>query len=151
VAVGERREVAGVQVDVLAPVRLFHGSRSDPNNDSVVLRVRTAGRTLLLTGDVEVEAQEAIFGAGADLRADVLKVPHHGSAFQFPAFLAAVRASVGIVSVGAGNDYGHPSPLLLAELGRLGVAVARTDRDGDIAVAVRNGETVVVRRSRDPP
>ena len=98
-----------------------------------------------------MEAQEAIVGAGADLSADVLKVPHHGSAFQFPAFLAAVHASVGIVSVGTGNDYGHPSPLLLAELAKLGVTVSRTDRDGDVAVAVRDGETVVVRRSRDPP
>jgi competence protein ComEC len=151
VSLGERREVAGVQLDVLAPVRTFHGSRSDPNNDSIVLRVRTAGRTLLLTGDVEVEAQEAIVGTGADLRADVLKVPHHGSAFQFPAFLAAVHAPVGIVSVGVDNDYGHPSPLLSAELARLGTAVSRTDRDGDVAVAERNGETVVVARSREPP
>ena len=151
VAAGERWLVAGVQVDVLGPVRSFRGSRSDPNNESIVLRVRTAGRTVLLTGDVEVEAQEAVVGTGVDLRADVLKVPHHGSAYQSPDFLRAVRASVGIVSVGAGNDYGHPSPVLLAELARLGSAVSRTDRDGDVAVAERDGETVVVARSREPP
>lgn len=151
VAAGERREVAGVTVDVLAPVRTFTGSRSDPNNDSVVLRVRTGGRTLLLTGDVEVEAQEAILGAGVDLRADVLKVPHHGSAYQFPPFLDAVHASAAVVSVGAGNDYGHPSPLLLTQLARLGVPVARTDRGGDVAIAQRDGRLVIVTRSRDPP
>jgi competence protein ComEC len=151
VAPGERRELAGVTIEVLAPVRTFRGSRSDPNNDSVVLRVRTGGKTLLLTGDVEVEAQEAIVGAGVDLRADVLKVPHHGSAYQFAPFLEAVHASAGIVSVGEGNDYGHPSPLLLAELARLGVTVARTDRGGDIAIAGRDGGIVVVTRSRAPP
>lgn len=151
VVLGERREVAGVLLDVLAPVRTFHGSRSDPNNDSVVLRVRSGGRTLLLTGDAEVEAQEAVLGTGVDLRADVLKVAHHGSAYQYPAFLAAVHASVGLVSVGVDNDYGHPSPLLLAQLARTGTAVARTDRDGDVAVAVRDGELVVVARSRAPP
>jgi competence protein ComEC len=151
VSVGERREVAGVQLEVLAPVRTFHGSRSDPNNNSVVLRVRTAGRTLLLTGDVEVEAQEAIVGTGVDLRADILKVPHHGSLWQYPPFLEAVHAPAGIISVGAGNDYGHPAPWLLAKLAGIGTAVTRTDRDGDVAVAERNGETVVVTRSHEPP
>ena len=84
----------------------------------MVLRVRTAGRTLLLTGDIEVEAQQAMVRAGVDLRADVLKVPHHGSPYQDPGFLRAARASVAVVSVGAGNDYGHPSAVLLARLAR---------------------------------
>lgn len=151
VAPGERREVAGVSIEVLAPLRTFQGSRSDANNDSVVLRVRAGGRTFLLTGDVEVEAQEALVAAGVDLRADVLKVPHHGSAYQFAPFLAAVRASAGIVSAGAGNDYGHPSPLLLTELARLGTTVVRTDRSGDVAIVERDGEILVVGRAREPP
>jgi competence protein ComEC len=151
VSVGERREFDGLTVDVLAPDRPFHGTRSDPNNSSVVLRVAVGGRTLLLTGDVEVEAQEALLRTGVDLRADVLKVPHHGSAYQSPAFLRAVHASVGVISVGRDNDYGHPSLALLHELDRLGVRAERTDLDGDVAVTLRAGGLSVVTRSRAPP
>ena len=55
---------------------------------------------ILLPGDVEVEAQQAMLSAHTDLRADVLKVPHHGSAYSDPDFLAAVHARVGVISVG---------------------------------------------------
>jgi competence protein ComEC len=151
VSVGERRQFGGLVVNVLAPSAPFHGTRSDPNNSSVVLRVAAAGRTLLLTGDVEVEAQDALLRTGTDLRADVLKVPHHGSAYQSPAFLRAVHASVGVISVGKDNDYGHPSAALLHELERLGVRALRTDLDGDVAVCLRDGRLAVVTRSRDPP
>ncbi len=151
VSVGERRKIDGLTVDVLAPERPFHGTRSDPNNSSVVLRIATSGRTLLLTGDIEVEAQEALLRAGMDLRADLLKVPHHGSAYQSPAFLRAVHAAVGVISVGRGNDYGHPSPALLHELDRLGIHTDRTDLAGDVAVTLRAGRLSVVTRSRAPP
>jgi competence protein ComEC len=151
VSVGERRQFGGLLVDVLAPAAPFHGTRSDPNNSSVVLRVGTGGRTLLLTGDVEVEAQDALLRSGADLRADVLKVPHHGSAYQSPAFLRAVGAGVGVISVGKDNDYGHPSPALLHELDRLGIRAQRTDLDGDVAICLRAGRLSVVTRSRAPP
>jgi len=151
VAVGERREFGGLVVDVLGPDRVFHGTRSDPNNSSVVLRVTAGGTTLLLAGDAEVEAQDALVRSGADLRAEVLKVPHHGSAYQSPAFLRAVRASVGVISVGRDNDYGHPSPALLHELDRLGIRPLRTDRDGDIAIRERDGRLAVVTRPQRPP
>jgi competence protein ComEC len=151
VSVGERREFDGLVVDVLAPSHAFHGTHSDPNNSSVVLRVATGGRVLLLTGDVEVEGQESLVRAGFDLRADVLKVPHHGSAYQSPAFLRAVHASVGVISVGRDNDYGHPAPALLHELDRLGIRTERTDLDGDVAITVQDGRLSVVTRSRAPP
>lgn len=151
VAAGERRQFGGVTVDVLAPAREFRGTRSDPNNSSVVARVATGGRTLLLTGDVEVEAQDAIVRTGGDVRADVLKVPHHGSAYQSSAFVRAVQARVAVVSVGADNDYGHPSAALLQELDRLGARTLRTDLDGDVAVCARDGALTVVARPRRPP
>jgi competence protein ComEC len=151
VSVGERRQFDGLVVDVLAPDHAFHGTHSDPNNSSVVLRVAAAGRVLLLTGDVEVEGQEALVRSGFDLRADVLKVPHHGSAFQSPTFLRAVDAPVGVISVGPDNDYGHPAPALLHELDRLGMRAKRTDLDGDVAFTVRDGRLSVVTRSRTPP
>lgn len=127
-------DVADVRLDVLGPIVAFHGTRSDPNNSSLVLLASEHGLRILLPGDAEVEAQRALLESGVDLRADVLKVPHHGSAYSDPAFLAAVHARVGLISVGAHNDYGHPSPLLLTELARLGVPTRRTDRDGDVAV-----------------
>ncbi len=133
-AVGTRYTIGQVQLQVLAPPAAFHDTRSDPNNSSLVMRAVVRGVSILLTGDAEVEAQQAMLAAGIDVHADVLKVPHHGSAYSDPAFLAGVHAKVAVISVGLHNDYGHPSPLLLTELARLGVPVRRTDLDGDVAV-----------------
>ena len=78
---------------------------------------------------------------------DVVKTPHHGSANISPALMEAIRAPVGIVSVGADNDYGHPSATQLSLLRRLGYAVYRTDLRGDIAVVdTDSGEAVVTMR-----
>ncbi len=133
--VGTHLDVGAVHLDVLGPAEAAHGTRSDPNNSSLVLRAEVDGVRILLPGDAEREEQRALLDSGADLRADVLKVPHHGSAYSDPAFLAAVHARMAVISVGLHNDYGHPSPVLLTELARLGVPVRRTDRDGDVAVA----------------
>ncbi len=126
--------VGQIRLDVLGPIRLYRGTRSDPNNSSVVIRASVHGIRILLPGDAELEAQDDLLTAGVDLRADILKVPHHGSAYSDPAFLRAVHARLALITVGLDNDYGHPSPLLLAELARLGVPARRTDLDGDIAV-----------------
>ncbi|GIH47409.1 competence protein ComEC [Microbispora rosea] len=99
----------------------------------------------LLAGDLETEAQEALVRRGLP-RVDVLKVPHHGSSRQAPAFLAATGARAALISVGAVNDYGHPAPLTLRRLRLLGMRPYRTDLSGDIAlVATHNGLAVVVR------
>jgi competence protein ComEC len=144
--VGTHLVVGAVRLDVLGPPAAFHGTRSDPNNSSLVLRAVVDGLRILLPGDAEVAAQRWLLGSGADLRADILKVPHHGSAYSDGNFLSAVHAQLGVISVGAHNDYGHPSPLLLTALARLGVPVFRTDRDGDIAIVARGGHlTAVVR------
>jgi len=132
--IGGRIDVGAVHLDVLAPRVAMRGTRSDPNNSSLVLRATVRGVRILLPGDAEIEAQQSMLAAGVDVRADVLKVPHHGSAYSDARFLAAVHARLAVVSVGLHNDYGHPSPLLLAELGKLGMPVRRTDRDGDVAV-----------------
>lgn len=145
-AVGTTLTVGAVRLQVLGPTEVFHGTRSDPNNSSLVLRAEVGGLTIMLPGDAEIESQQALVQSGVDLRADVLKVPHHGSAYSDPAFLAAVHARVGIISVGLGNDYGLPSPVLLDEMARLGVPVLRTDRDGDVAVVARDGHPAVVAR-----
>jgi competence protein ComEC len=81
-----------------------------------------------------------------DLRASVLKVPHHGSRHQEAAFLDAVGARVVLTSVGAQNTYGHPSQEVLDRLLDAGARSYRTDLDGDIALAHRDGRLVVVGR-----
>ncbi|MBV9822907.1 MAG: ComEC/Rec2 family competence protein, partial [Actinobacteria bacterium] len=145
--VGQRLDAGQVHLDVLGPGHVFAGSRSDPNNSSVVLRATVAGVRILLPGDAEVEAQDDLLANGTDLRADILKVAHHGSAYSDPRFLQASQARLALISVGAGNDYGHPSPVLIAELDRLGMPYARTDQQGDIAVVSRDGRLVPVVRS----
>ena len=142
--VGTHLDVGAVHLDVLGPPSPYHGTHSDPNNSSLVLRAEVNGVRILLPGDAEIEAQQDLVAAGTDLRADVLKVPHHGSAYFDPDFLAAVHAQVAVVSVGANNDYGHPSPLLLGEMARLGVPLFRTDQDGDVAIVGTPGRLTAV-------
>ncbi len=141
--VGEQWRVGALTWEVLWPRRVISAG-SLPNNASLVLRVRAGPTTLLLTGDVEPEAQRALMATDrAALGADVLKVPHHGSVHQDPAFLAAVGARLDIVSVGVDNDYGHPSRATLRLLGSSGARVERTDDDGAVAV-VREGDALGV-------
>jgi competence protein ComEC len=145
--------VGGVALTVLGPPDPQHGTRSDANNNSLVLRARIAGRSVLLPGDAETEEQQALLRriGPAALRADVLKVAHHGSAYQEPAFLDAVDPAVALVSVGAGNDYGHPNAALLQRLARGGTRVLRTDQGGDLAAVVTGDGLAVVARGDAPP
>ena len=141
---GQRLRWIGLAVDVIGPANPAHWL--DPNdgtavNDtSVVLRADTPAGRVLLTGDIELAAQADLLGTGADLRADVLKMPHHGSRYTAPAFLAAVRPRAVLVSVGAGNRYRHPDPGVLGRLKAAGAIVRRTDQAGDIAVTGDPGD-----------
>ena len=145
-ALGEERAVGPLRWTVIAPTRSYRGTSSDPNNSSLVVRLRVGATTVLLTGDVEPEAQRDLLRRGIDVQADVLKVPHHGSGSQEPAFLDAVGAAVALTSVGAGNTYGHPSGNTLDRLLASGTRSFRTDLDGDIALAHRDGQLVVTGR-----
>ncbi len=157
VGAGARLQVGDAVVEVLAPPAPApdaappsddeHGGEGSAVNDaSLVVRVHVAGVVLLLTGDIEPAGQDAVLRAGADVSADVLKVPHHGSARQSRRFLEAVGADVATVSAGADNDYGHPAPAALDMLRSVGTRTFRTDRDGDLAVVVRDGRLGVVTR-----
>jgi competence protein ComEC len=90
---------------------------------------------------VEPEAQRDLLTRGVDVRADVLKVPHHGSDAQEPAFLDAVGAAVSLTSVGADNTYGHPSARTLSAAAPRSF---RTDLHGDLALVHRGGQLAVV-------
>src|SRR4029453_10217673 len=113
--------------------------------------VNTAGVRVLLTGDVEPPGQQAIMSAGVDLHADVLKIPHHGSAQQESAFIAASRARLAIASAGLDNDYGHPAPRTVQLVRSLGMTLLRTDQNGSIAVRVRQDRLAAVTQRLGSP
>jgi competence protein ComEC len=131
---GDRRAVGGVAIDVLAPDPARATAAAAPNDLSMVARVTVHGVRVLFTGDLGADAEARLVRDGLDLRADVLKVPHHGSRDADPAFLAASGARVALISVGAHNTYGHPTATTLRWLSRDGMRIHRTDREGDLAV-----------------
>ena len=102
------------------------------NDASLVLRVQVGRVRLLLTGDAEPDGQARILRSGVDLTADVLKLPHHGSARQDRDFLAATGATVALASAGVDNDYGHPAPRTVQLVESLGMTVLRTDLQGSV-------------------
>ena len=134
---GTRARVGEAELQVLGPVQHVapdQDESSKQNDGSLVIMVEVAGLRLLLTGDVEPPGQQAIRGTGADLRADVLKIPHHGSAQHDPAFFAATHARLAIASAGAHNDYGHPAPRTVQLVQSLGMTLLRTDQHGSVAI-----------------
>ncbi len=139
-----------VSLTLIGPTRRLTGTRSDVNNNSVLIRAESRGVVVLLGGDAENEQQRVVL-TDADrraLRADILKVPHHGSAYQETELLDTIAPRVVLVSVGADNRYGHPNPALMAWFARHAATVRRTDLDGDIAVVVVDGELRLVARGR---
>nr|WP_205864112.1 ComEC/Rec2 family competence protein [Planosporangium mesophilum] len=145
---GEVYPAGGLRLTVVGPGRPLVNTRSDPNNNSLVLRATVRGHSVLLAGDAEEDEQQGLLGD--PVRVDVLKVAHHGSAFQDPRFLDEVDPSVALVSVGAGNAYGHPNPAVLHRLARGGARVLRTDVSGDLAVVDTDGRLAVAARGRQP-
>jgi competence protein ComEC len=129
---GDRLQLAGgVTLDVLWP------SRSDrnltDNAASIVLLLRHGDVRVVLTGDAEASTEVALLQAGIDLHAGVLKVGHHGSATSsLPEFLTATGADFAVIPVGATNQFGHPSPIVLERLENEGMRILRTDIDGTI-------------------
>jgi competence protein ComEC len=157
-SIGQRLQWPGLSIEVLGPrvVDIREGddaTGTEINNGSVVLRATTGSGRMLLTGDVELAAQADLLDSRTDLTADILKVPHHGSRYIAPEFLDAVHPRVALISVGAGNRYGHPSAGTVNYLSTKGAMVLRTDHDGDSAVVGTGAGLSVVRRGepRGPP
>jgi competence protein ComEC len=134
---GDSLVLDDVVATFLAPDSVWTSSLTDPNLASTVVSVRVGAVRFLLVGDAE-RAEEDWLVAHAptgSLRADVLKVGHHGSRTSSGApFLDAVRPRLALISVGAGNMYGHPSPEVLAAFAARGSDVLRTDRLGTVVV-----------------
>ena len=124
-AVGTTEMYGGIRIQVLGPLRRYAGI----NDESVVLRVDAGSTSVLMTGDIEAIAQADL----GPIRADVLKVPHHGGGTSNLSWLAATEPLVAVISVGP-NDYGHPADEVIEVLESLGAIVLRTDQVGDVMV-----------------
>lgn len=135
---GETFALGAAQVQILGPLR----SAEDSNNSSIVLKVTYGATSFLFTGDAEREEEQDLLNAGENLQSTVLKIGHHGSdtSTSYP-FLRAVAPQYAVISVGAGNSYGHPTEAVLSRLRDAGVTTFRTDMQGEIT-AVSDGNTV---------
>ena len=133
---GETMHIDDVAITTLAPDSSWAASLDDANLASTVLLVHIGGRRVLFTGDAEGPEEDWLLEHYADsLRADVLKVGHHGSRTSTtPAFLDAVHPRIALISVGAHNAYGHPDAEVIEELNASRIAVARTDRLGTVVL-----------------
>jgi DNA internalization-related competence protein ComEC/Rec2 len=144
---GFNHNLGGVDIAVLAPAETS-GAKAPGNDSSIVLRLIYGSTAFLLTGDIGRDVEREILAAGFDVRAQVLKAPHHGSdSSSTEEFLEAVRPEVIVVSAGRGNRMGLPHPAVLDRFGKCGARVLGTDRQG--AVEIRSdGRELSIRTSR---
>jgi competence protein ComEC len=136
----------GVRITFLAPDSTWTVGLDDPNLASTVALVQYGNVRFLLVGDAEKAEEDWLLqNAGDQLRADVLKVGHHGSSTSTsPDFLAAVSPRLALVSVGALNSYGHPNRNVMESIRARNATVIRTDSAGTIVVRT-DGVRLVVR------
>ena len=136
--------IGGARIEVLAPCPAPTVDRG-PNDNSFVLRIALGRRSILFVGDAEHAEEGDLLADKRDaLRADVLKVGHHGSRTSTtPAFLEAVAPQIAVISCGIRNRFGHPAPATMATLARSPARVLRTDRDGSVTV-VTDGSSLEV-------
>lgn len=135
---GETFALGGAQVQILGPLH----SAEDSNDNSIVLKVGFGTTSFLFTGDAERAEEQDLLNAGVNLQSTVLKVGHHGSDTSTSySFLRAVAPQYAVISVGAGNSYGHPTEVVLSRLRDAGVTTFRTDMQGEIT-AVSDGQTI---------
>lgn len=126
----------GVTLDILWPrPGLLGKSVKKTNNTSIMLRVLYRSGSVLFTGDGEVSEEQDVLASGADLRADVLKVGHHGSkTSSSTGFLLAVAPKLAVISTAKKSLYGHPHKMILDRFRALGIAVRVTGWEGDIEI-----------------
>jgi len=126
-------DMEGLGLYILAPEE--DADWEDLNNYSVVVRLEYKNNSFLFTGDAEKDSEDIMISKGYDLKAEVLKVGHHGSTTSTTdEFLDRVDPKYAIISCGADNKYGHPHKEILAKLEEKNIEIYRTDIDGTIVV-----------------
>jgi competence protein ComEC len=143
-SVGDRFSLGSASCRVLAV-----NSSDDTNESSIVLHITYGSTSFLFTGDAEQEAENMMLSRSYDLKSDVLKVGHHGSASSTGyRFLREVDPDYAVISVGKDNSYGHPTETVLSRLRDADVTTFRTDLQGDI-ICTSDGRTVSFQVSRN--
>jgi beta-lactamase superfamily II metal-dependent hydrolase len=144
----------GATMTVLAPIQPFftkdqlRSGANEPNANSVVTRLDYGDFSMLLTGDAEAETEERLMSKGANIKAKVLKVGHHGSRYaSSEKFLRQGGFEAAIISDGPDNRYGHPSQDALDRLKHLGVKLYRTDLEGEVTI-LSHGSGYEIRTER---
>ena len=137
---GESFDLGGLAATVTILRSRFR--RAPENNNSVIVAAQAGERTILLTGDIERDAEREL--AGRIGSADVLKIPHHGSRTSTSDLLLdAVRPRIAVLSCGRDNFFGHPHPSVVAELRRRRIRLWRTDLSGTVEMTFRIGSLEV--------
>ena len=146
----------GVVLTVLAPIQPFftkdqlRSGGNEPNANSVVTRLDYGDFSMLLTGDAEAQTEERIMRSGANVSAKVLKVGHHGSKYASSEdFLKRGKFEAALISDGADNRYGHPSPEALERFKALGIKLYRTDLQGEITLTTHGRGDYQIKTQRE--
>ena len=140
ISAGDRLKFGGVSLDVLWPPGDVVNGPSR-NNESVVLRIKSGARSILMTGDIESAAESSLAESGLELASDVVKVAHHGSkTSSTQAFVNAIGPRVAIISVGRKSMFGHPHAQVLERWLASGAEVLTTGRCGTITVETDGNE-----------
>jgi len=130
---GEHFDIDGVGIDVLWPPPAQGLPVTSGNDDSIVLRLVYGSISILLAGDIERNAEDTLVAAGVNLKADVLKVPHHGSrTSSTEAFVDAVNPAYAVISVGERSRFGHPHASVVEQYKARGAQLLQTGRNGMI-------------------
>ena len=131
----------GVELDLLAPsIPFLADTGDDVNENSIVTMLHYHEFRELFMGDAGEANEERLLSAGDNLRADVVKVGHHGSAYASTlSFASHVRPAYAVISVGRHNTFGHPAPTTIQTWERSGTRVLRTDECGAVMIRVEEG------------
>jgi competence protein ComEC len=126
----------GSTVEVLYLLLDLSSDAPSDNNHSVVVRIVYGNRAFLLTGDIESDAENALINGGGILKADLIKVPHHGSrTSSTPEFISAVQPEYAVISVGRHSRFGHPHKEVVERWLAAGSTVMTTGERGMITVS----------------
>lgn len=140
VKAGDKLSLNDIACEVLSPAKEY----KDSNEDSAVVKLSCKGKSLLFTGDISSAVEKDMISAKRNLRADILKVSHHGSAgATSKEFLNSVKPSYSVLSVSKYNNYNLPSLETMKRLYKDGGEIYRTDETGSITFHIRNGEITV--------
>jgi competence protein ComEC len=142
---GQEIKAGNVLIDTLHPLESVEGenAKNTSNDTCIVSKLIFGKNSFLFVGDISSTAEKELVYEKLNLQSDVLKVAHHGSKYStLDLFLSDVNPKFAVISVGAKNTYGHPTPEVLQRLEKFGIKMFRTDKDGDVEF-VSDGNIII--------